>query len=291
MADNTDEVPLENPINNQSENSSDETTLTTEIETIKPIQETENMEVHHHAHDPAAPHHKKNWKSYFWEFLMLFLAVFCGFLAEWQLEHVIEHSREKEFINSMIEDAQIDTANISKVIKENKSKLIYVDSLATSCYNYDSKKNNDYDIYRFYREILSADNVLKPTERTLLQLKNSGGMRLIRNKTSNNSIIIYDGVERDVLKQRERVDKAVDDFVNASNELFNFKHYNTSAYQGVSEKAILLNHDNLKLIAFANRISSYGATLSQYNFQLKTMNENALKLMNTLRKEYHLTDK
>jgi hypothetical protein len=25
---------------------------------------------------------KKNWKSYFKEFFMLFLAVFCGFLAE-----------------------------------------------------------------------------------------------------------------------------------------------------------------------------------------------------------------
>jgi len=82
MADNTDEVPLENPTNNQSENSSDEIISTVDTETITPIQETENMEVHHHAHDPALPHHKKNWKSYFWEFLMLFLAVFCGFLAE-----------------------------------------------------------------------------------------------------------------------------------------------------------------------------------------------------------------
>ena len=24
----------------------------------------QDMEVHHHAHDPAAPHHKKNWKNY-----------------------------------------------------------------------------------------------------------------------------------------------------------------------------------------------------------------------------------
>jgi hypothetical protein len=47
-----------------------------------PLPSTEqNMEVHHHAHNPAEPHHKKNWKAYFWEFLMLFLAVFCGFLA------------------------------------------------------------------------------------------------------------------------------------------------------------------------------------------------------------------
>ena len=36
------------------------------------------MELHHHAHHEG----KKNWKSYFWEFLMLFIAVFCGFLAE-----------------------------------------------------------------------------------------------------------------------------------------------------------------------------------------------------------------
>lgn len=39
----------------------------------------DNMEVHHHTH-PS--HGKKTWKEYFWEFLMLFLAVFCGFLAE-----------------------------------------------------------------------------------------------------------------------------------------------------------------------------------------------------------------
>ena len=34
------------------------------------------MEVHHHAHTS-----RKKWTHYFWEFLMLFLAVFCGFLA------------------------------------------------------------------------------------------------------------------------------------------------------------------------------------------------------------------
>ena len=90
MTDNTDEEHLDNPANNQSENLSHEIIPTTDTETINPNQETENMEVHHHAHDPAVPHHKKNWKSYFWEFLMLFLAVFCGFLSDYQLEHKIE---------------------------------------------------------------------------------------------------------------------------------------------------------------------------------------------------------
>jgi hypothetical protein len=65
------------------------------------------MEVHHH------PHHegKKNWRSYFWEFLMLFLAVFCGFLAENWREHLIEHKREKEFIGNLVRDLEKDTCH------------------------------------------------------------------------------------------------------------------------------------------------------------------------------------
>ena len=46
-------------------------------------QNKEIMEVHHHGH----VHEKKKWKEYLFQFLMLFLAVFCGFLAEYQLEH------------------------------------------------------------------------------------------------------------------------------------------------------------------------------------------------------------
>jgi hypothetical protein len=87
------------------------------------------MEVHHHAHNPAEPHHKKNWKSYFWEFLMLFLAVFCGFMAEYQLEHKIERGREKKFIQTFIEDLKTDTAEINRVLIFRKQKKERMDSL------------------------------------------------------------------------------------------------------------------------------------------------------------------
>ena len=79
-----EEESLKNLPTNNIEKFEDDIIPTEELETSNPTQETQNMEVHHHAHDPAEPHHKKNWKSYFWEFLMLFLAVFCGFLAEYQ---------------------------------------------------------------------------------------------------------------------------------------------------------------------------------------------------------------
>lgn len=78
MVENTDEEPLDKPTTTQSESSSEEIVPTKNTESIHQNSEIENMEVHHHAHHEG----KKNWKSYFWEFLMLFLAVFCGFLAE-----------------------------------------------------------------------------------------------------------------------------------------------------------------------------------------------------------------
>ena len=129
MADNTDKEHVDNPINNQLENLSDEIISTAEAETITPNQEIENMEVHHHAHDPAAPHHKKNWKSYFWEFLLFFLAVFCGFFAEYQLEHKIERDRAKQFINSLIADLQDDDKMLTAMTKSEKVGIASLDTL------------------------------------------------------------------------------------------------------------------------------------------------------------------
>src|SRR5687768_15021436 len=70
------------------------------------------MEVHHHPHTAAPDIHrgKKKWSHYIWEFLMLFLAVFCGFLAENQREHMVEHKREQKFAKRILADLEEDSA-------------------------------------------------------------------------------------------------------------------------------------------------------------------------------------
>src|SRR5215471_2654460 len=73
-------------------------------------QVTENMEVHKHPHHVM---HRKKWGEYLLEFFMLFLAVFLGFLAENQREHYVEREREKQFINSLVRDVEMDTAQIN----------------------------------------------------------------------------------------------------------------------------------------------------------------------------------
>src|SRR6187401_2464159 len=65
------------------------------------------METHaHHLHKTPG----KNFWHYFFEFFMLFLAVFCGFLAENVREHKIEKDRATELARSFYEELKSDSA-------------------------------------------------------------------------------------------------------------------------------------------------------------------------------------
>jgi hypothetical protein len=148
------------------------------------------MEVHHHAHTA-----RKKWTHYFWEFLMLFLAVFCGFLAEYQLEHKIEKDREKQFMQTMTEDLKTDSASLNRLIRLRKSRIRELDTLfhliASDEYITNGRKVYElyefphWDIFRFF-----------PSDRTMQQLKNGGNLRLIRKKDVSNALIKYDVLVR-----------------------------------------------------------------------------------------------
>src|SRR6059058_4049080 len=107
MADNTGNEALDNDntINTQSESLQEDIIATTGMEAVTSNQETKNMEVHKHPHHVT---HKKKGGEYLLEFLMLFLAVFLGFVAENIRETSVEHEREKEYMVTMLEDLKAD---------------------------------------------------------------------------------------------------------------------------------------------------------------------------------------
>ncbi|QNA44548.1 hypothetical protein [Lacibacter sediminis] len=250
----------------------------------------QDMEVHHHAHDPAAPHHKKNWKSYFWEFLMLFLAVFCGFLAEYQLEQTIERHREKEFIISMIEDAEADTAMIHEVIPENLSRIAYADSQAIASINYKGTQIENSRIYRFHRYFVYRPDLIYPTDRTLFQLKNSGGMRLIRNKKAAACIDAYDRRGKMVINQQSYYEEYLTQTTEASAKLLNYVelHKKSKTSRLTYDSVKLINPDQTKLLELANKSIMFKGVMQMYVVRLQEMEKEAINLIATLKKEYHL---
>ena len=162
-------------------------TVTSELPTLNQQPQTkQNMEIHHHTH-PG--HHKKKWTDYFWEFLMLFLAVFCGFLAEYQLEHKIERDREKQFIYSILEDLKEDTLALSATIKSYLESQYKNDTLIRLLSSEDVK-NQGSALYYLGRSA-SRSTRLAIHDATIQQLKNSGGLRLIRKGIVSKAIIEY----------------------------------------------------------------------------------------------------
>ncbi|TMI65190.1 MAG: hypothetical protein E6H07_04510 [Bacteroidetes bacterium] len=143
------------------------------------------MEVHAHTHTA-----RKRWTHYFWEFLMLFLAVFCGFLAEYQLEHKIERDREKIYMQNMLDDLKTDTAIYSDYAARNAVVRDLVDTLTFLI------KRPDRRMYisklAYSARILTAKwKQIAMVKRTYEEMKSSGHLRLIRNKDVAGKVSSY----------------------------------------------------------------------------------------------------
>src|SRR5664279_2485414 len=110
MAGNLDEEPLDGSTNTESENSPVEIISTEDAETINPNQENENMETHAQELHKVPGH---GLKHYLFEFLMLFLAVFCGFLAENYRETLVNKEKELHYMQNMVADLKADTADLN----------------------------------------------------------------------------------------------------------------------------------------------------------------------------------
>jgi hypothetical protein len=131
------------------------------------------MEVHAHTHTP-----RKKWTHYFWEFLMLFLAVFAGFLAENEREHFIENKREKKLVEEMVEDLKKDSVYLGLCINRFiPNHTVLLDS-AIRLLSEDGHEK-DRETYQAFLTATEWNYNYIPTERTLSQLR-SYGHRLIR---------------------------------------------------------------------------------------------------------------
>jgi hypothetical protein len=144
------------------------------------------MEVHHHPNVE-----KKNFAAYFLEFLMIFLAVTMGFFAENVREHFVDKEKEKEYVKSFVDDLSNDEIKLPQLIGFIKWQIRAADSLPLLLKNVDTKTPAN-SIYYFLRGMERQQGInIFITDRTIAQVKNSGEMRLIRNKQISDSLVDY----------------------------------------------------------------------------------------------------
>src|SRR5580693_4277982 len=105
------------------------------------------MEVHHHPNIE-----KKRFKEYFFEFLMIFLAVTMGFFAESIRENISDSRKEREYMATMLEDLRKDTLAFNRVQATNKVLIRGEDStLHLLMADLNIKANAETALIYFYR--------------------------------------------------------------------------------------------------------------------------------------------
>ena len=243
------------------------------------------MELHHHGH----VHEKKKWKEYVFQFLMLFLAVFCGFLAEYQLEHKIEKDRAKEYASLLIEDLKSDSVYIDQLLFQENFKIEQADSLL-SLLNSDKFLTENYKLVYHFNHVGTLIDFKPAFPVNFEQMKNSGSLRYLGNKKLVSQLSFLN-------RQMEITAEVYfghNQFLVQQLRPFSIQHLNTQQYDIFSRKVLVPNPeifdwDKKEARLLANKVNLVKTyDLFFLNRFLKSCKEKIKEVSDLIKNEYHL---
>jgi len=220
---------------------------------------------------------------------MLFLAVFCGFLAENQREHMIEHQREKRFAIQLLADLTNDSVHFSSLINNVATRM---DKRAWNLKELLIRQPAASD-----KEVILALGYIKRiglllTNTTFAQMKTSGTLRYIRNDSLTGLLSnYYDVLCARVIHSWEESR----DFYNDYLLPFRLNHIKSQDFFKQSDSLITQDPAMIDRTAktdqeLLNYIDTYHSQItgSLINNKCKPALEEIRLLIPMLKKEYHL---
>jgi len=139
------------------------------------------------------PHHReaksKKWKNYFFDFLMLFLAVSCSFIAENLRESWVENERAEVLAKNLYKEILADSILIQEMIAVRQLK----ESECAYFISYVKDSNLTALSNRFYRAfswafVQTGRILFEPNDGILNQLKNSGELRYFKSAKMQSAV-------------------------------------------------------------------------------------------------------
>ncbi len=246
------------------------------------------MEVHHHPHVA-----KKNFKEYFLEFVMIFLAVTLGFFAENLREHKADKEKATQYSKSFYEDLKTDAARLNYLIDFETKKIVALNVLQ-SCYDSLLKNQTPVSELTIIKNSLS-NNPFQMNRRTFGQLTNAGGFRLLEDADAD-SIISYQTAGSNIENyQATLYQQSQDNVRNTFNEVVDFIGY-SSLYSdvinnplpdaGEIKSSLFSSADKIMLNKYFNNLFQYLRVTVQHRNGLERLNGKAIKQLEYFKNKY-----
>jgi hypothetical protein len=244
------------------------------------------MEVHHPKHKE-----RKKWAEYIFEFGMLFLAVFLGYLAENGREHRIEHKREKEMMNSLVQDLRSDIRHIDSLIGKRISRNDSCDYLIGLLNDNGSIRENGVSIY-YYGRTASRRIHFRPQDGILQQLRSSGGFRVIHDSAVLRDINTYEWHLKSNQENIEVEEKELSEYTALAARVFDVTVFQEMTKDGVIKRPpgnpVLLSYDPALLNELSVKLHYWKRTSLSAVEILVQLKETAERLIYSIEKEYHM---
>lgn len=218
----------------------------------------------------AAFQNKRNWKSYFKEFFMLFLAIILGFFVENQREAYVERQSAKVLAQSMLEDLERDKKALEEAIQfvEDKDEKIgqFIEMFRSPSSTWDTLA-----IYQNMTKVFSTFP-FSSTDGTYTQMKSSGTLRYFDQHLVN-QMNAYDNQMKKTVFRDGWVENAELELVPLAATLINFEVTGEMRFGKTPTKEMYLKiKDQDTLDLFINKImvvrTMSGRSLQEYKIQL-----------------------
>ncbi|MFI5152687.1 MAG: hypothetical protein ACHQET_05090 [Chitinophagales bacterium] len=248
------------------------------------------MEIHHH---PDLKHKRKHWKEYLAEFFMIFIAVTLGFFAESLRESISENHIEKDYVRSFIADLKTDTARLDLVIPNESKAISGLDTLLTTLHQSSYSDSSIRLMYYLFRKYSMSFEPMTFNLRTYTQLRNAGGLRLIKSKAASDSIVAYNKAVDNI---ESIINYTTHDLMLPSiyqgNKIFDtqwllpYSAGNITTLLKTDAKIDLLTRDRNSIAEYGNLIYLVKTIRLDYLGELKYHRDRTIKMIEFFQKEY-----
>jgi hypothetical protein len=245
------------------------------------------MEVHHH---PDLHHKKKNFKEYFLEFIMIFLAVTLGFFAESIRENISNRHKESKYMESLVSDLKSDTTETDIAIKGWKAANANLDSLLFLLKK-DMNQQKINDLYALLSRNFWHFDLFKYNNKTIEELKSSGDFRLIKKESIANEIMSYDLDMKYILVQEQDVKDLMITSKNIESKVFDFSQLNlkdNEFFKVIHENKplTLITHDQQIIDEYFNKLWIFYALAKRHEKLFENEKASAITLLKNIQHEY-----